>query len=79
MKNTTQHISRNQKKRIQKVRKMKAIVLFIIMIAITVISGIIMIRMGIEDATGLLIFIFIGGAMLVDAFSNGDIGGGKRR
>lgn len=67
------NMSRNQKKRIEKVRRMKAIVLFILMIAITVISGIIMIRMGIKDATGLLIFIFIGGAMLVDAFSNGDI------
>lgn len=78
MKNT-QHMSRNQKKRIQKVRKMKAIVLFIIMIAITVISGALMIHFGIEDATGLLIFIFIGGAMLVDAFSTGDIGGGRER
>lgn len=78
MNNTTQHMSHNQKKRIEKVRKMKAIVMCIIMIALTIISGALMIRFGIEDATGLLIFMFIGDAYIVDAFTSDKKKGGRK-
>lgn len=76
--NNTTHISRNQKKRIEKVRKMKAIIMCIIMIALTIISGALMIRFGIEDATGLLIFMFIGDAYIVDAFTSDKKKGGRK-